>query len=62
MGPVTNKGFIGDTWLILHGTKTMPAYRLLGPRKYDFHYNRLDNSNNNYNDYNEYDNSINNTY
>lgn len=52
-GPKENYGYVGETTLILHGTKRMPKYRKLGPRKYDFDYNKI---NNNINDveYDEY--------
>lgn len=43
MGPEGNKGYIGDTVLILHGTKTKPEHMKRGQRNYNHNYNSVNN-------------------
>lgn len=43
VGPEGNVGFVGETFLILHGTLDLPKYMRKGPRKYNFNYNRVHN-------------------
>ncbi|CAG9766656.1 unnamed protein product [Ceutorhynchus assimilis] len=42
-GPEGNSGFIGDTTLILRGTKEPPGHMANGPRNYNEDYNRIHN-------------------
>ncbi|KAJ8939124.1 hypothetical protein NQ318_012364 [Aromia moschata] len=41
MGPESNYGNIGETTLILHGTKQLPNHMRYGPRNYNHNYNRI---------------------
>ncbi|KAJ8914185.1 hypothetical protein NQ315_015958 [Exocentrus adspersus] len=43
VGPRENYGNIGDTTLILHGTKQLPSHMRHGPRNYNHNYNRIHN-------------------